>query len=173
MGKVSRGKLLIRIINHTFDAQICKEKERAQPGDPRLEGSPGAGATVLVLSRVLRAVDCAGLLPKGNSKAGPLKHGYPDLKSCEPWALFFTPRVVSHHQVVVVIPRQLRLDDHGRRDERRDEGADRVKRMQEALYGVCLVHDANPGAKAGVCQAVAKPTDRVGYDEHGVGRVEC
>lgn len=45
--------------------------------------------------------------------------------------------------------------------------------MQKALYGICLVHHADPGAKASVCQAVAKATDGVGYDEHGVGRVEC
>lgn len=44
--------------------------------------------------------------------------------------------------------------------------------MQEALDRVCLVHHTNPGAKASVCKAVAKSADRVGHDEHGVGRVE-
>ena len=45
--------------------------------------------------------------------------------------------------------------------------------MQEALYGVRLVHHTDPSAKASVCQAVTKAADRVGHNKHGVGRVEC
>lgn len=43
--------------------------------------------------------------------------------------------------------------------------------MQEALDGVGLVHGADPGAEAGVGQAVAEAADGVGDDEDGVGWV--
>lgn len=80
---MSAVELIDRMIYRTFNSQICEEKQGAEPGDPRLKGSPCTGAAVFILSRVLCAVDCASLLPKSDSKADPLNHRHADLETDE------------------------------------------------------------------------------------------
>ena len=43
--------------------------------------------------------------------------------------------------------------------------------MHEALNSIRLVHGANPGAKGGIREAVAKARDRVADNENGVRRM--
>lgn len=78
----------------------------------------------------------------------------------------------TYHDIVVCIPGQLLLDDHVGGDERGEQGADRVARVQKALDGVGLVHGADPGAHAGVQKAVAEAANDVDDDKDRVGWVQ-
>ena len=157
----------------TLNAHVGKEEQRAQPRHLILERlTRSESRSCFALAAVLPAVHLARLLPEGDAQPDPFDRSDADLafhqsstQSCS------TLPKRAHHHVVVSIPGEPSRDNHVGRNQRRHECAEGVARMHDALYGVRLVHRADPRAKAGVSQSVAEATDHVQHDEHGVRRV--
>ncbi len=89
---------------------------------------------------MLGPIDGASLLPEENTEACPLEDGHAD------------------HDVVICVPRQAALDDHGSSNQGREEGAEGVARVHETQNMVGSVHAPSPGAVGRIRQAVAEAT---------------
>lgn len=78
---------------------------------------------------------------------------------------------ISHHDIIVGIPRQASLDHHGSGNQRREQCSKRVARVQKALNRIRLIHGTYPCAETCVCQAISKAADGIAYNKSWIWRV--
>lgn len=76
-----------------------------------------------------------------------------------------------HHDIIVGIPRQARLDDHGSGNQRRKQCSKRVARVQKPLNRIRFIHGTNPCAETCVCQAISKAADGIAHNKSWIRRV--
>lgn len=79
----------------------------------------------------------------------------------------------ADHDVVEVVPLEVRLGDHGRGDERGHDTAGAVEGMHHTQALVCIGHITDPGVPGGVTQPVAKASQHVHDHKDGVRRVHA
>lgn len=59
------------------------------------------------------------------------------------------------------------MHDHTCGNQRREECSQRIARVQTPLDSICFIHDADPGAEAGVSQPISKPRDGITENQYG------
>lgn len=94
-------------------------------------------------------------LPEGRHRGGQLDGGGAD------------------HDVVEVVPLEVRLGDHRGRDQRGEDTTGAVEGVHHAQYLVCVGHVADPGVPGGIAQPVAETGQHVHDHEDGVRRVHA
>lgn len=114
------------IVLLTFDSHISEEKDCAEPSDGRAESFSCAGTLSslrFILVSMLSPIDRASHLPESNRQTSQLNDCYTELPHQLAIQIMECGSAPTHHQIIERVPRQPALDDHGRRNQRREQGS--------------------------------------------------
>lgn len=137
---------------------VAKEEEGDEPGDGCSEDSSGASRNAASLSVELVPLAVGGSRGSPEGRGGESK-----FKNRE-----------TDHDIVVSVPLQAELGDHGGGEERRNDATDTVGPVDEAEEFVGVAQIPDPGVPGAVVDSVAEACAGHGNGEDPEGRrVQC